>query len=96
MSEEQFGMLCEVDNQGKEAQDSCAICLSGFGNPTSRPLFLPCSHSYHQDCIKTWLTTKSEKCPLCKDSVLAALGLKVEEPTAVSPSEQAPDTLGRP
>ncbi|XP_012834020.1 PREDICTED: E3 ubiquitin-protein ligase ATL41-like [Erythranthe guttata] len=48
---------------------SCSICLedlsSGGDNNCEEALSMPCSHVYHGDCIKKWLTI-SHYCPLCR------------------------------
>ncbi|KAL7152919.1 hypothetical protein ABFS83_04G130700 [Erythranthe nasuta] len=48
---------------------SCSICLedlsSGGDNDFEEALSMPCSHVYHGDCIKKWLTI-SHYCPLCR------------------------------
>lgn len=42
---------------------SCPVCQDIFKDP----VLLPCSHSFCNDCVKTWWKTKkSRECPLCK------------------------------
>ncbi|ORX71807.1 hypothetical protein DL89DRAFT_265523 [Linderina pennispora] len=69
----------------KAEQDVCAICLAEIEDD-EKLLKLPCKHKYHQDCIQIWLTEKSERCPLCKKSVLDALGTPAIDPASVNPS----------
>ncbi|EYU40221.1 hypothetical protein MIMGU_mgv1a020278mg, partial [Erythranthe guttata] len=40
---------------------SCSICLEDL----EEALSMPCSHVYHGDCIKKWLSI-SHYCPLCR------------------------------
>ncbi|KAL7152917.1 hypothetical protein ABFS83_04G130500 [Erythranthe nasuta] len=48
---------------------SCSICLEdlspGGDNDFEEALSMPCSHIYHDYCIKKWLRT-SHYCPLCR------------------------------
>jgi len=43
----------------------CVICLLEFvlGEPATR---LPCGHLFHETCIKEWLRTRSNECPVCR------------------------------
>jgi hypothetical protein len=52
--------------------DSCAICLDEFeeGEPLR---VLPCRHGFHRACIDPWLDNRSDLCPICKSSILAAV-----------------------
>jgi hypothetical protein len=43
---------------------SCPICLAEYQNEELIRT-LPCAHSYHTDCIDTWLST-CNNCPLCR------------------------------
>lgn len=45
-------------------QATCMVCLSDYAFDEELRT-LPCFHSYHKDCIDTWLD-KSRACPLCK------------------------------
>ncbi|CBY15711.1 unnamed protein product [Oikopleura dioica] len=45
----------------EEKNEQCSICLDGLTEAVS----LPCDHSFHASCIRTWLTTKNT-CPLCQ------------------------------
>ncbi|KAJ1947303.1 hypothetical protein EC988_005432 [Linderina pennispora] len=67
------------DKQLSDEADPCAICLAEIAYQEV-VMELPCRHRFHYDCIQKWLTTKSEQCPLCKGSVLAALGIKADTP----------------
>ena len=42
----------------------CAICLGEYeaGESLRRP---KCGHSFHKDCLDTWLTAKAS-CPICQ------------------------------
>ena len=46
------------------AGEVCAVCLDEFcvGSEARK---MPCSHTYHQDCIVKWLG-KSNMCPICR------------------------------
>lgn len=48
--------------------DTCAVCMDDFqiGTVVSK---LPCSHSFHKDCIVPWLTNHAENCPCCRTDV---------------------------
>ncbi|KAM6962630.1 RING finger protein 11b [Aplochiton taeniatus] len=64
-----------VYDPGQHASDKksreCVICMMDFvhGEPIR---FLPCMHTYHQDCIDDWLM-RSFTCPCCMEPVDAAL-----------------------
>ena len=46
---------------------SCAVCMSAYeGGDVLRAL--PCLHSFHRDCVDTWLRA-SKVCPLCKTPI---------------------------
>jgi hypothetical protein len=46
---------------------NCIICLEGLYKDENR-MFLPCSHQYHDSCIRPWLKTQTV-CPNCKVSI---------------------------
>ena len=48
---------------------TCNICLDDFESEDTIMVLNKCSHYYHQDCISTWLTNESNKCPICKVEV---------------------------
>jgi len=49
-----------VANEGSE----CSICLCDL-EAGRTALRLPCSHLFHEDCVKDWLQ-KSNECPVCR------------------------------
>jgi Ring finger domain len=55
------------DNSNNEAS-ACSICLDYYQIGESVRTFR-CTHTFHQQCIDTWLRQKSV-CPICKHSVI--------------------------
>ncbi|XP_060195389.1 uncharacterized protein LOC132624662 [Lycium barbarum] len=47
-----------------ESTDMCSICMERY-LPGSEAYSMPCSHSFHFDCIGTWLL-KNPSCPMCR------------------------------
>ncbi|CAI9778569.1 unnamed protein product [Fraxinus pennsylvanica] len=45
--------------------ESCTICLSEFYQGSEVVTRMPCSHVFHENCIKKWLKT-SHYCPVCR------------------------------
>lgn len=45
----------------------CGICLSNY-KVGEFEIELPCSHSFHGECIKTWLV-RNGTCPLCRADI---------------------------
>ncbi|CAD6195800.1 unnamed protein product [Caenorhabditis auriculariae] len=46
--------------RGDTKDNECAICMVDF-EPGERIRFLPCMHSFHQECVDEWLMKKAEK-----------------------------------
>ncbi|PIN04080.1 SCF ubiquitin ligase, Rbx1 component [Handroanthus impetiginosus] len=44
--------------------ETCSICLDEFPG-SCETVSMPCSHFFHEDCIKKWLRT-SHYCPICR------------------------------
>ncbi|XP_065886649.1 uncharacterized protein [Dysidea avara] len=55
--------------KGKEAFETCAICLEEFDNGDTIRV-LPCSHIYHSKCVDEWLMKWNRVCPICKRVIL--------------------------
>ncbi|CAL2031070.1 hypothetical protein CAEBREN_21502 [Caenorhabditis brenneri] len=53
--------------RGDMTSNECAICMIDF-EPGERIRFLPCMHSFHQECVDEWLL-KSFTCPSCLEPV---------------------------
>lgn len=55
------------DSRGREDDAKCAICLGEYetGEDVKR---LPCLHTFHSECVDTWLKV-NKICPCCKQSI---------------------------
>jgi len=49
-------------------EHQCAICLT---NETQDIVFLPCSHTFHDQCIGSWVNVKGRDstCPTCRHPI---------------------------
>lgn len=72
ITEDDFNKLktLQVDENNISTYESntCPVCLESIdkGNYLT---FLPCSHFFHQSCIKNWLCEEKVNCPVCRKDV---------------------------
>ncbi|CAA6672493.1 unnamed protein product [Spirodela intermedia] len=52
----------------RAAADDCAICLETFQDGDRCRLLPVCRHSFHAQCVDSWLL-KSSMCPICRSNV---------------------------
>merc|ERR1719322_1396530 len=54
------------DSDAVKQPEACAICIEPM-NPNESKLtsMEGCGHTFHDDCIRTWLT-KKQQCPCCR------------------------------
>jgi len=67
----------DKDNPDFIHNTSCVICLDEFMDGQSVKV-LPCSHGFCSNCIQSWLTDRSDLCPICKRSILGTPDLAVQ------------------
>ena len=48
--------------------DECSICLEKY-KLNDKIISLPCSHSFHKDCLNLWLK-KNNTCPQCRENII--------------------------
>lgn len=53
----------QSDNVTSALDDICGICIEDY-IPGDVRKFLPCGHHFHGHCIRTWLSTTSDRCPI--------------------------------
>jgi len=53
---------------GCEGDKICTVCQCDFEERDIVKI-LPCEHSFHEDCIKRWLMTEKNECPMCRGVV---------------------------
>ncbi|RIB02041.1 hypothetical protein C2G38_923253 [Gigaspora rosea] len=55
-------------SKARSPDERCTICLSEYEhNDWLRDL--PCAHDFHKECIDSWFKN-SDKCPICRRSIL--------------------------
>ncbi|KAG8342354.1 Ring finger domain [Trypanosoma vivax] len=59
----------ETSTSGEEAK-ICGICHDTDTEDNDVLVALPCSHCYHMNCIKKWITVKAQ-CPVCRNLIAA-------------------------
>jgi Ring finger domain len=61
----------EKIGEADEKRQECPICLADLHEATTdSALRTPCGHSFHEDCLKSWLL-KNENCPICRAPVFS-------------------------
>ncbi|KAJ0247358.1 hypothetical protein HA466_0167820 [Hirschfeldia incana] len=61
----------DYDSEGRKiirTEPDCPICLQDFGPQSTITKLGCCHHSFHRDCILTWLGRKTS-CPTCRDDI---------------------------
>ena len=58
-------MLRRVSIEEIDTNQMCVICLEKIEEGAILLLQMPCSHVFHEECIKTWLSN-SHYCPICR------------------------------
>ena len=63
--------LVSFDSKDEATQKNhqCAICIDSIDDKAVACILLPCSHSFHEECARHWLTIR-RTCPVCRVQVL--------------------------
>eukprot|EP00058_Branchiostoma_floridae_P001093 XP_002586581.1 hypothetical protein BRAFLDRAFT_106176 [Branchiostoma floridae] len=81
-----------------EEAKTCSICIVNY-RTGNRVKTLPCSHEFHEACIKRWLR-EHENCPTCRQPVREADSTAAEDTGAAAeagaPPENDPAPSGEP
>jgi hypothetical protein len=72
--------------------DTCAICKETL--ETSETRVLPCNHSYHKECIDSWLT-RVPSCPYCRTTVVIEGVTPVDTKSGTEPIALSEDEIRR-
>lgn len=83
LSQEEFDKLpvkiwqSRGEGASDDEYDKCVVCQNEFCQDED-VVTLPCDHEFHKDCIQTWLTQNSCKCPMCRFVIDASSTANVE------------------
>ncbi|KAL5544226.1 hypothetical protein UlMin_008010 [Ulmus minor] len=87
MSKEDLKMIPCFDYLAGEKGNSpvdCAVCLENFRNGDKCRLLPSCRHSFHVQCIDSWLL-KTPICPICRSCAKPPkIGVVLGEETSIS------------
>ncbi|BFG25076.1 hypothetical protein CerSpe_113510 [Prunus speciosa] len=81
-------VFTRVDGQddGRDNAIECAVCLSMLDHDEMARLLPNCKHSFHVECIDTWLNSHTT-CPICRTEVQPRLQPEPrEDPVAGRPT----------
>ena len=74
ITEKEFDQLEKITDGKMVENEMCCLCLEDFnpnelvlgvGKNRMKVVRLPCKHMYHTKCIRTWITSRTSKCPYC-------------------------------
>ena len=68
LAEELLYLVPTGSADADDAVSVCAVCTEQYEVGEELQV-LPCSHSFHKDCISPWLGRHSKYCPVCKAEV---------------------------
>lgn len=94
--------LADTPSRGAEAsaaaepdpnQVRCPVCLEDF-EEDQEVRILPCSHSFHTDCIDPWLLNVAGSCPLCRIDLRSPEERERDNPTNILPPPPPAVTAG--
>lgn len=55
--------------QNQKENEKCPICLEIYEKDKDILIETICNHSFHENCIKEWVSNQKETCPLCRKSM---------------------------
>lgn len=63
----------------------CTICQLPFTeDPLSHPYLLPCSHSFHLECLKKFQQKINNNCPNCRKNYIDIVAIaKIDQQTLI-------------
>jgi hypothetical protein len=78
LTNEQFSKLDRIPVKDC-CEQTCHICMDEFSESTNKEkaVKLPCSHIFHESCIKQWLCKEKVTCPVCRADVRLAPNTRV-------------------
>ncbi|WCJ38373.1 RING/U-box superfamily protein [Euphorbia peplus] len=77
----------EVEEERRGVFYGCVVCLNEFEEMDMVRVLPNCSHSFHLDCIDTWLQSNAN-CPLCRTSISGSTKYPFDQIIAPSSSPQ--------
>ncbi|KAI9072377.1 hypothetical protein K1719_045658 [Acacia pycnantha] len=67
----EFSSITRLSSASDSTGGDCAVCLSKFEQRDLLRLLPLCCHSFHVECIDTWLQSNLT-CPLCRSAISAS------------------------
>lgn len=74
-----------LKDQGENGKAECSICMDEV-ELDGIVTVLPCTHWFHRDCIKAWLT-EHDTCPHCRQGIMPKEGEGTRSSVPRSPSQ---------